>query len=397
MNPSPVRWPAEWEPHAATWIAWPHNEEDWPERYGPIPWVFGEIVRHLSKFERVRILVNEFNEQSAREVLRRIGVGEERVFLRQAITDRVWTRDFLPTFVKQGVAGAEVQQRVAGAEVLRSPGSDPPGLRSTLAPATQDAAAIQSTVAVKWHFNGWAKYPNWRNDDRAGRMISQSVQTPGFVPFDDLHEIKMETPTWQGQPLVLEGGAIDGNGAGTLLTTEECLQSADVQCRNPGLGKEEYETIFDRYLGVRKTLWLKRGITGDDTHGHIDDLARFVNRHTVVAVSEEDRGDANYDPLRENLELLRGSTTADGEPLNVVTLPMPSPLFCDGQRLPASYANFYMANGLVLVPTFNDANDRRALNTIADLFPDRQVVGVYCGDLVWGFGTIHCMTQQQPA
>lgn len=358
MDSPTNRWPAEWEPHDATWIAWPYNEDDWPDRYGPIPWVFGEIVRQLSRVERVRILVNEANEADARELLERIGVADERVFLRQVVTDRVWTRDYLPTFVHR---------------------------------------ADGRIGAVKWSFNGWSKYPNWQNDDRAGRLICQNVQTPDWIPFDDPGDMPMETPPWKGRPVVLEGGAIDGNGAGTLLTTEECLLSADVQTRNRGMVREEYEAVFARHLGVRKTLWLKRGIAGDDTHGHIDDLARFVNRRTVVAASEDDPGEINYEPLRENLELLRAAATADGEPLTVVPLPMPAPRFCDGQRLPASYANFYLANGLVLVPTFNDANDRRALNTLAELFPDRRVIGVYCGDLVWGLGTIHCMTQQQPA
>jgi agmatine deiminase len=223
------------------------------------------------------------------------------------------------------------------------------------------------------------------------------VQTPSWVPFDEPGDIPLETPAWKGQPFVLEGGAIDGNGAGTLLTTEECLLSADVQSRNPGMSREEYEAMFARCLGIRQTIWLKRGIAGDDTHGHVDDLARFVNPNTVVAASEEDKGDVNYEPLRESLELLRAATTADSEPLTVVPLPMPVPRFCDGQRLPASYANFYIASGLVIVPTFNDPNDRRALDTLAALFPGRTVVGIYCGDLVWGLGTIHCMTQQQPA
>ncbi len=335
-----VRWPAEWEPHDTTWIAWPHNEDDWPGRFGPIPWVFVEVVRHLSKVERVGILVDDRGRDQAAALLSQAGVERDRILFLFAFTDRVWARDYLPTSVK---AGAEVH-------------------------------------GVKWQFNAWAKYDNWESDDRAGHLF-----------------VRLTIPSRKGHAVVLEGGSIEGNGAGTLLTTEECLLSGDVQCRNPGFSRADYEAVFAEYLGIRKTLWLKRGIAGDDTHGHIDDLARFVNPTTVVAVAEDDPGDINYERLRENLELLRGMTDQDGRALNVVTLPMPAPIVFQGQRLPASYANFYIANGLVLVPTFNDERDRQALATLAELFPDRRVVGVYCGDLIWGLGAIHCMTQQVPA
>jgi agmatine deiminase len=196
--------------------------------------------------------------------------------------------------------------------------------------------------------------------------------------------------------VVLEGGSIDVNGAGLLLTTEECLLS-DVQCRNPGMSRADYERVFADYLGVKKTLWLNRGIAGDDTHGHIDDLARFVGPRRVVVVVESDPAEENYAPLQENLERLRGMTDVDGSKLEVITLPMPRPVVFHGQRLPASYANFYVANGLVLVPTFNDVNDRKALGVLADLFPDREVVGIHAVDLVYGLGTLHCLTQQEPA
>jgi agmatine deiminase len=236
---------------------------------------------------------------------------------------------------------------------------------------------------TNWHFNGWAKYPNWQNDDAVAAQVAQTLGLPSCQP--------MTGP----QRLVLEGGSIDVNGQGLLLTTEECLLS-EVQARNPGLGREELEAVFARYLGIRKVLWLGRGIAGDDTHGHIDDMARFVAPTTVVAVVEHDRGDANFGPLQENLERLRGMTDLDGKPLKIVELPMPSPVYFDGQRLPASYANFYIANNCVLVPTFNDANDRHSLSILAGLFPSRQVVGIHATDLVWGLGTLHCLTQQQP-
>jgi agmatine deiminase len=345
MMASPTfQMPAEWEAHAGTWLAWPHNEEDWPGRFGPIPWVYVEIIKHLSQVEDVHILV----EESAVPAIQGLGDVDwqwDRVQFHTVPTDRVWTRDFGPISVR-----------------------DATGRRT----------------ALKWRFNAWAKYDNWKQDDAAGLRIAE------------LQELPCIQPELRGQRIVLEGGSIDVNGLGTLLTTEECLLG-EVQQRNPGLTRQDYEDVFARFLGIRKAIWLKRGIAGDDTHGHIDDLARFVNPDTLVAVREDDPGDANFGPLRENWELLQTATDQDGQPLRVVALPMPGPIWFQGQRLPASYANFYIANGLVLVPTFNDENDRQALNTLAELFPDRRVVGIHCGDLVWGLGTLHCMTQQEPA
>jgi len=323
--------PAEWEPHEATWLAWPHNEDDWPDRFAPIPWVYGEIVRKLSAVERVQILVrDEELLASARRVLRKVGANIPAVDFHVRPTDRVWTRDFAPLFVKN--ADGEV-------------------------------------AAVKFNFNGWAKYENYLRDDDAGRAI------PGV--------------RWQPD-MVLEGGSIDVNGAGLLLTTEECLLSP-IQARNPVLNREQLESRLSDYLGIDRVLWLNNGIFGDDTHGHIDDLARFTDAESIVIVSEDDPADPNYAPLRENLERVRTM------PLRVRKLPMPKPLWFDEVRLPASYANFYIANKTVLVPTFNDPNDRIALGTLAECFPDRQVVGISCVELVWGLGTLHCMTQQQPA
>jgi agmatine deiminase len=327
--------PAEWEPHDATWIAWPHNEEDWPGRFEPIPWVYGEIVRKLADVERVRILVqNPDIEASARTILTKVGANLAAVEFFPQETDRVWARDFGPTFVHQ-----------------------------------EDG----SVAALKWRFNGWAKYPNHLRDEAAGRAIPELAGVPAILP-----------------DLVLEGGAIDTNGAGWLLTTEECLLSP-VQERNPGRTKKEIEDLLRSYLGVNRIVWLRNGIAGDDTHGHVDDLARMTSVYEAVMVSEEDPQDANYEPLRENLQILK-STGAW-----VRTLPMPAPLWFDGVRLPASYANFYVGNGIVLVPVFNDPNDRIALETIAEAFPERKVTGINCVELVWGLGTLHCMTQQQPA
>jgi agmatine deiminase len=329
------RMPAEWEPHAATWIAWPHNRDDWPGRFAPIPWVYAEIVRKLARVERVGILVEDrASEQAARRVLRKADTNLTAVEFFYAPTDRVWTRDYCPLFVKNR----------AGKIAL-----------------------------INWRFNGWAKYDDWKKDAAIPAALAAALKLRAWEPG-----------------LVLEGGSIDVNGRGLLLTTEECLLSP-VQARNPQLDRRQIEQAFRDYLGVRRVIWLRNGIAGDDTHGHVDDLARFVNADTVVSASEADRSDPNYEPLRENLALLRK------QPLRVVKLPMPAPVIFEGRRLPASYANFYIANGLVLMPTFNDPNDRVALNTLARVFPDRQVTGIHAVELVWGLGALHCMTQQQPA
>jgi agmatine deiminase len=339
------RMPAEWEAHEATWLAWPHETTDWPGKFAAIPWVYGEIVRHLSRVERVRVLTDDAEaEQKARRVLKKCHVRMEAVEFFHIPTDRSWTRDFCPMFVRNDR-----------------------GQRGVL----------------NWRFNGWAKYENSKYDDAATELLAGL----GF---------RMWTPYWKERRVVLEGGSIEVNGAGTLLTTEECLLS-QVQARNPELTREDMEEVFAHYLGAHHTLWLRNGITGDDTHGHIDDLARFTDAHTVVITTEQDPSDANFEPLKENLALLRDMRDQEGGALRVETLPMPEAISFGNQRLPASYANFYIANGIVLVPTFNDANDRVALNKLAELFPDRQVIGIGSTDLVLGLGALHCMTQQQPA
>lgn len=345
MSAPAFRMPAEWEPHAATWLAWPHEPTDWPGKFEPIPHLYCEIVRILSRGEDVRILIPRNLRPEARKLLQRSGAWNERVSFVDAPTDRSWTRDYCPMFLK-GPAG--------------------------------------ESAAVKWRFNGWAKYPNWQGDDRAGELAAKAAG------------IRPALPVWNGRRVVLEGGAIDVNGQGLLLTTEECLLSR-VQQRNPGLDREQYEALFEGWLGVKKTIWLNRGIVGDDTHGHVDDLARFVSPNTVVIASEQDPADPNYEPLRENLERLKRARGLSGKPLRVVTLPMPRSVTYGRQRLPASYANFYVTNLNVLVPIFHDPADRVAVNTLQGLFPDRQVVGIYSLDLVLGLGTLHCMTMQEPS
>jgi agmatine deiminase len=338
--------PAEWAPHAATWIAWPHNPQDWPAKFQPIPWVYCEIVRHLSQVEDVHILVNDLAaETRASNMLRRQCANLARLHFHQWRTDRVWLRDTGPIFVK-----------------------NPAG----------------ETAITNWKFNGWAKYSNHLNDDLIPSEVAKLYEMKSYEPHVGHHR------------LVLEGGSIDTNGAGVLLTTEECLLSK-IQQRNPGVSREQLEQAFRDYLGIEQTIWLNRGCAGDDTHGHVDDITRFVAENVILTAVESNTADENHLPLAENLERLHAARNLNGQPFEIRTLPMPAPVVFEGQRLPASYANFYIANSLVLVPTFNDPNDRIALNTIADCFPDRTITGIHCTDFIWGLGALHCMSQQEPA
>jgi agmatine deiminase len=340
------RMPAEWEPHEATWLGWPHELTDWPGKFAPIPWAFAEIVRHLSRVERVFLFVENRRAQTrVRSILKKSGANLDAVDFFVVPTDRSWMRDSGPICVCNE----------SGEVALNN-----------------------------FQFNGWAKYPNHKKDAAVVAKANKRLKR------------RLWLPQHKGRRVVLEGGSIDVNGCGTLLTTEECLLSK-VQERNPGFTRHDYQEVFREYLGATNVLWLKSGIAGDDTHGHVDDLTRFVAPSTVVTIVESDVNDANYAPLQENLELLKTMKDQDGKPLRVETLPMPAPVYFDDFRLPASYANFYIANKIVLVPTFNDSNDRVALNALAHLFPDREVVGIPCRDLVLGLGTIHCMTQQQPS
>jgi agmatine deiminase len=342
------RMPAEWEPHEATWIGWPHNRTDWPGKFGTIPWVYGEIVRKLTPGETVRVIVNsKAHEDRARRVLSRAGVDLARVEFFRFPTNRGWTRDFGPMFVKHE------------------------GKRSEVA-------------IVRFRFNGWAKYRDWKKDDKVPERAAKALGLRVFYARSDDRDV------------VLEGGAIDVNGRGTLITTEECLLDRNVQTRNPELSREDLESVLHENLGVTNVLWLGRGIEGDDTHGHADDLCRFVDARTVVVCSEKNSKDYNYGVLEENRERLQSMRLEDGSKIEAVPIPMPAPLWFKGRRLPASYANLYVANSAVLVPTFNDPNDRVALGILSELITDRPVVGIHAVDLVWGLGTVHCMTQQQP-
>ncbi|MDQ6611980.1 MAG: agmatine deiminase family protein [Gemmatimonadota bacterium] len=340
--------PAEWHAHDATWLAWPHHEPDWPGKFETIPWVYAEIVRALASSERVEILCHSDDVvQQARYCLTMHGVDASAYHLHVQPTDRVWLRDSGPTGVH------------------RSDGS---------------------VVLVNWAFNAWSKYDNYALD----ALVPECVAN--ITGVDRVRALRPDN----GEPLVLEGGGIETDGLGTMLVTEEWLLS-DVQVRNPGLTREQYERAFARYLGITQTIWLGEGCVGDDTHGHVDDIARFVAPGVVVLAHEENSRDENHQRSADNLHRLQAARDARGQPLRVVTLPFPRAVIMDGQRLPASYANFYIANRTVVVPTFNDPSDRVALGTLAECFPQHQVVGIHSVDLVWGLGTLHCLSQQQPA
>ncbi|HEX5580889.1 MAG TPA: agmatine deiminase family protein [Gemmatimonadaceae bacterium] len=345
--PATLRMPAEWEPHRATWIAWPHHEPDWPGKLGPIPWVYAEIARVLHRHEKVEILCHDEEvREGARVMLDAHGVDARGYELHVVPNDRVWLRDSAPTAVHDAEGRVQL---------------------------------------VNWRFNAWAKYDNYALDERVGEAIERITGLPRHEP------LRPDT----GERVVLEGGAIETNGQGLFLVTEECLLS-DIQARNPGLSREGYEQVFREWLGVRQTIWLGEGCVGDDTHGHIDDICRFVSPDTIVLAYEEDPADdENHRRSVDNLRRLELAGAAAGA-FRVVKIPYPRPVTMNGERLPASYANFYVANGVVAVPTFNDPNDRIALNVLAELMPDREVVGIHSVDLVWGLGTLHCLTQQEP-
>jgi agmatine deiminase len=395
------RMPAEWEPHDATWLAWPHYHGDWPGKFEPIPWVYAEIMRNLARHERVELIVNDAaTERQARNLLDRAGASVNNIRFHRWPTNRVWLRDSgcLFTECSRG-AGAlarelreDTQERSGHKDREGHDFSSQPALSKRSAPKGADQKQKEmralppegNLLATKFRFNAWAKYSNWRHDEKIGSLMSVAAEA---------QEIR---PMHRNTRVVLEGGSIDVNGRGILLTTEECLLSK-VQQRNPGMSREDYEKIFAAYLGATHVIWLGKGIAGDDTHGHVDDLARFVAPDTIVTMVEANRKDVNYKPLADNLRRLRAACDHAGKALNIVEIPLPRPVIFEKRRLPASYANFYIANGIVLVPVFNDPNDRIALNTLAGLFPTREVVPIYSGDFVWGLGTMHCMTQQQPA
>ena len=339
------RMPAEWETQKSTWIAWPHNKEDWPGKFNKIPSVFSKIISQLSKFQLVNILIKDKSEREKIIFFLKIcGANIKNTKLIVCKTDRAWTRDFLPIFIKN---------------------------------------EKEKNILSKWEFNGWAKYKNFKNDNVAYSKIER---------FKKIDIIK---PKYKNKKIILEGGSIDVNGKGLLLTTMQCLLSK-VQQRNEGLKKEDYNQIFKKYFGASKVIWLNKGILGDDTHGHIDDIARFINKNKIFLAIEKNKKDKNFINLNENLNIIKKFKKENKEKFQIIHIPMPSPKFIKGTRLPASYLNFYIANKVVLVPCFNDPKDKIVLKIFKKHFKNRKIIPIDSSILVWGFGTIHCLTQQEP-
>ncbi len=347
MNETPAqlgyRMPAEWEPHQAVWLSWPHKQESWPGKFETVEPVVASAVAALAGSELVRInVLDGEHEGHVARLLAARGVEPAAVRFHHFPTNDAWCRDHGAIFV------------------------------------VRESGGRRELAATDWDYNAWGgKYPPFERDVEIPRRMAEALGVPRFVG-----------------DMVLEGGSIDVNGAGVLITTEQCLLNPN---RNPHLTREVIEVRLREFLGVHAIWWLGEGIVGDDTDGHVDDLTRFVAEDTVVTVLEDDPGDANYPMLQDNLERLRSLRMPDGRALRIVTLPMPEPVIYEEQRLPASYANFYIGNTVILQPTFNCARDRAAIDTIQRCFPTRRVVGIDCTDLVWGLGTFHCLSQQVPA
>jgi agmatine deiminase len=345
MSANTRRFPAEWEKQQGILLCFPHNGKDWPGKYEAIQWAFVEFIKKVATFEQVFLIVADENlKVKVTEMLETATVKMSQISFLIYKTNRSWMRDSGPIVIQNGT----------------------------------------KREALNFNFNGWAKYKNIQLDKLVPSKVGEFLNIP------------LTQVLHNGKPVIVEGGAIDSNGKGTLLTSEECLMHPDIQVRNPNFTKADYEAVFKEYMGITNVIWLGDGIEGDDTHGHIDDLCRFVNEDTIITIVEANPEDNNYKPLQDNLKRLQNAKLENGKSPKIVTLPMPKRIDFDGLRLPASYANFLILNQCVLVPTFNDANDRKALNIIANCFPDREIIGINAIDIIWGFGTLHCLSQQIP-
>ena len=335
--------PAEWEKQKSTWIAWPHNEKDWPNKFQFIPFVFCEIISHISKYQKVNILIErEKIKKKIALFLKKYSVNTKNIAYIVCKTNRAWLRDSFPIFVKN---------------------------------------ENNKKILIDWSFNGWAKYKNFNYDNKICSKIKRLLR------------LRSVSPILRNKRIILEGGSIDVNGSGILLTTRECLLS-NIQARNPSMKRKEYEYTFKKFLGIKKVVWLNKGIAGDDTHGHIDDIARFVSEKKIFLAYENDKKDINYKPLKENYQIIK--KTMKEKVVKIIKIPMPKAKYIDGVRVPATYLNFYIANKVVLVPIFNDNKDKIVIKIFKKHFKNRKIIPIDCSQLIWGFGAIHCMTQQEP-
>ena len=338
------RLPAEFEKQQATLLSFPFEGKDWPGKFGAIQWEFVEFIRKVAEYQKIILLVkDEVHQNSVEKRLECAHVNLKNIDFIQLKTNRSWMRDSGPIVVKNSKGKCE---------------------------------------ALQFGFTGWAKYPNHQLDKKIPGAVANKLGLP------------LQKAIFKNRHVVLEGGAIDVNGKGTLVTTRECLLHPTIQVRNPGFTRLDYEAVFKEYLGISNTIWLNEGIEGDDTHGHVDDICRFVNENTVVACVEGNKKDANHKKLAQNIEILKNSKLENGNKLNVVEMPMPKRIDFESMRLPASYVNFLIGNGFVLVPTFNDINDYKALGILNELFPERDVIGINATHLVWGLGTLHCLSHE---
>ncbi len=339
------RLPAEFETHEAILLCFPHNVDDWPGKYQAIKWAFIDFIKKVSEYEPIILIIqNESEKKKVSQLLSRSHVDIQNVDFLIAETNRNWMRDSGPIIIEQD----------------------------------------QKSLALDFDFNAWAKYDNYQLDNKIPQIVSHHLN----IPF--------EVPQFKNISITLEGGAIDCNGENVLITTEECLLDPSIQVRNEGFTKNDYELLFMEVMGIQQTIWLEKGIVGDDTHGHVDDICRFISTDTVVTVDEKNSSDENYEILAKNLEILEGQRLFNGGKLNVIKLPMPHPIKYQGIRLPASYANFLILNDAILVPTFNDPNDRKALGILSEVMPKHNIIGIHALDLVWGFGTLHCLSHEIP-
>ena len=338
------RMPAEWEKQKSTWVAWPHNKKDWPNKFELIPDIFAQIIAKISKFQKVNILIENKNlKKKIYLILKNYLANTKNINYTICKTNRAWLRDSFPIFVKN---------------------------------------KLNQKVLIDWGFNSWAKYKNFNHDNKIGIKIKK------FLNLDSIR------PKFKNKRIILEGGSIDVNGKGVLLTTRECLQSK-IQERNIGFKKKDYEEIFKKFLGIKKVLWLNKGIVGDDTHGHIDDIARFVTSKKIFIAYEKNKNDVNYKKLRENYQIIQKLNKK--KEFKIIKIPMPNAKYIDGVRVPASYLNFYIANRIVLVPVFSDEKDKKIIKIFKKHFKNRKIIPIDCSLLIWGFGAIHCMTQQEPS